>query len=194
MNENVRPVDGAAVSVAPKALPSLGYLNQILSYDPGTGRFVWLVTKQPKFAVAGSAAGTITDKGYLSIMVDRKRYSAHRLAWKIMTGEDPPSLIDHIDGDPMNNAFANLRCATYSQNVHNSCISSRNTSGAKGVSLCCKTGRWKAYIASGGRYSWLGYHDSVEAASAAVDSARARLHGAFASARQPAEVARGLAA
>jgi hypothetical protein len=180
--------------ITPKPLPPVGYLRQLLAYEPETGAFTWLVTKQWKFAVAGSPAGTVTDKGYLSIMLDGKRYPAHRLAWKMMTGEDPPSLIDHADGDGMNNRFSNLRCADYSENIHNSCLSRRNTSGAKGVSLCCKTGRWKAYIAARGRYQWLGYHDTVDAAEIAVSAARQRLHGAFACSRPEAGGAHGRAA
>lgn len=167
-------------ALASKALPSVGYLKQVLSYDPLTGAFTWLVTKQWKFAVAGSPAGTLTDKGYWSIMLDGKRYPAHRLAWKMMTGEDPISLIDHADGDRQNNRFANLRPADHSENTHNSKTSTRNTSGVKGVSMCCKTGRWKAYIASRGRYQWLGYHDDLASAEAVVAAARNTLHGSFA--------------
>ena len=50
-------------------------------------------------------------------MLDRKSYRAHRLIWKWMTGDDPEREIDHINQDPYDNRWENLRLATPAQNV-----------------------------------------------------------------------------
>ena len=54
-------------------------------------------------------AGEIGSDGYLHIEIDGQDCLAHNLAWLYMTGEWPPGEIEHIDGDKLNNAWANLR-------------------------------------------------------------------------------------
>jgi hypothetical protein len=58
---------------------------------------------------AGEQAGEIGSDGFLHIEINGQDYLAHELAWLLMTGELPPSEIEHIDGDKLNNAWANLR-------------------------------------------------------------------------------------
>ena len=94
------------------------YLKSILSYDPETGLFTWLVQKGAR-ALVGSIAGTIRNNGYLKINIDKQLYYAHRLAHLYMTGEWPKNHIDHINGIKNDNHWCNLREATYSQNNKN---------------------------------------------------------------------------
>lgn len=162
-------------------------LKQLLAYNPETGVFTWLqrsdVRPQWNGRYAGKVAGyarQATGGGwYWSIRIFDWPFHAASLAWLYMTGEWPP-LIDHRDGDGMNNRWANLRIADKAQNAANSKISSRNTSGYKGASLCKKTGKWRATIRRDGRQEWLGYYDTPEAAHAAYMAAAREVHGAFA--------------
>lgn len=85
--------------------------------------------------------------------------------------------VDHKDGNGLNNTRANLRSATKSQNMHNQKISTRNTSGFKGVSKI--KGRWESNIRLNGKKRRLGIFDTPEAASAAYAKASAALHGEF---------------
>jgi hypothetical protein len=55
-----------------------------------------------------------------------------------------PSIIDHIDGNPLNNNIKNLRPATEMQNHHNMGISKRNKSGIKGVCWDKSKNKWFA--------------------------------------------------
>lgn len=87
-------------------------LKSLLYYDPETGIFVWLVTRQR--SPAGKEAGGYDEKGYRRICVNGTKVRAHRLAWLYMTGEWPEDQLDHINGLKDDNRFVNLREATNS--------------------------------------------------------------------------------
>lgn len=153
-------------------------LKEILDYNPYTGEFTW-IKKINNAAPIGTRAGT-NDTRYRcrAIHIDRKGYKEHHLAWFYMTGIWPNIEIDHIDKDPLNNKFNNLRLATRSQNCCNTGISKNNTSGHKGVS---KAGnKWCAYINLNKKRYRLGHFDTIEEANKVVKQKRAELHGSFA--------------
>lgn len=149
-------------------------LRRHLRYEPASGEFTW-ITNRHNTMRAGSAAGSPTRLGYVSIVFRRKRYYAHRLAWLFEHGIWPAGSIDHIDGNKSNNAIANLRDVCHEvnmQNVHHA--SANNTSGYRGVSL--KRGRWRASISVGGKQVALGCFDTREEAHAAYVSAKKTHH------------------
>jgi len=90
----------------------------LLSYDEATGILRWKVHRGPR-ARAGGIAGSLTNKGYLSVMIGGRGYLCHRLAWLIANGSWPFHQIDHKDRDRSNNILSNLREATSLQNHHN---------------------------------------------------------------------------
>jgi len=53
-----------------------------------------------------------------------------------------PKFVDHIDGNKKNNRIENLREATKSQNAMNQKVSTRNTSGIKGVMWHKRDKKW----------------------------------------------------
>lgn len=98
-------------------LPETDYLKSKLDYDHETGIFKWKIwtCRIPK----GGIAGSIKSNGYLQIRLDNKIYLAHRLAWKIVYGNDPVCEIDHVDRDKLNNRISNLREVTHQENCLN---------------------------------------------------------------------------
>jgi hypothetical protein len=102
---------------------------------------------------------------------DRKTLMLHRF----ITGWP---LVDHRNGDGLDNRRENLRPATNAQNGANQRASSRNTSGYKGVIR--HRHRWAAQIVPGGRRFWLGTFDTPEAAARAYDAAALDHFGDFA--------------
>jgi len=94
-------------------------LQELLSYDPETGVWTWLVHKPHSKMYPGDVAGRIMDSGRRQIRIDYEYYYAARLAWLYMTGEWPQEQIDHINQDKGNNRWVNLRKATQSQNSYN---------------------------------------------------------------------------
>ena len=141
-------------------------LKELLNYNPETGVF----TKK-----SGKIAGTVRPDGYQKITIDWKQYYSHRLAWLYMTGELSKD-VDHIDRNPSNNRFNNLRSVTKSQNQHNRVKQCNNTSGYKGVIYFKRTGRWRANIWVNDANHYLGYFDTPEEASAAYQNAAVLFH------------------
>jgi hypothetical protein len=88
-------------------------------------------------------------------------------------------VVDHIDGDGLNNRRSNLRYATVAENRRNSRAAKRNKSGFKGV-RASPTGRWWAAITWDGKRQHLGTFDTAEEAAEAYRDAAKRLHGEFA--------------
>jgi hypothetical protein len=121
-----------------------------------------------------NASGYATRCGHPKRGVYEKLY-IHR----IVIGAQQGQVVDHINGNKLDNRKGNLRLCNWSQNGFNKGKQSNGrTSQYKGV---FKTGnRWGAKIQANGRlYNLGGYATEVEAAGAYNEAAR-ELHGEFA--------------
>lgn len=152
-------------------------LLTMLSYDPIIGKFTWLINKGNK--KIGDIAGSINGKGYLCIQLNGRKYLASRLAFLYMTGSFPNNLVDHIDHDPSNTIWTNLREATFTENNQNKSKNKNNTTGIKGVSWDSNSNRWKAQIYYNNKKKHLGLFSSKEEAKEVVELIRAMLHNDF---------------
>ena len=157
----------------PIELPSLEKLNSILQYDHQNGIFVWKKTN--------TLAGKIRPSGYYQIGIDGKRYYSHRLAWKLFYNEEPPELIDHIDGDKTNNKIENLRASSKQGNAGNSKRNHNNTSGYKGVTWHNRDKHWVAQIRKNGKRVTIGAFNDPKLAHSAYMAAATDHFGQFAS-------------
>jgi hypothetical protein len=88
-------------------------------------------------------------------------------------------LVDHINGDGLDNRRVNLREATRAENNRNRGLNRNNRSGYKGVAPT-KSGRWSARIKAHGTDRSLGTFATAEAAARAYDDAARELFGEFA--------------
>lgn len=139
-------------------------LKELLHYDPETGVFVRLVSRGR--AAAGSVAGSPDKNGYLQISIDKSNYLAHRLAFLHELGRFPLDEVDHIDRDPSNNRWNNLREATRSLNGANTRLRPDNASGHRGVYWEQRRGKWLVQGHLNGSTKYLGYFDRLEDAAA----------------------------
>lgn len=169
-------------------------LRELLSYDPETGVFIWRERTPDMFNEgtgrhsrernckrwnsqwAGVVAGTNRADGYQFICVRNRRYRGHHLAFLYVYGRLPRE-IDHIDHDPANNRISNLREATRSQNMANSCARRE----FKGVHWHKAARKWEAHITIDRRKHYLGLFESREAARDAYREAATEQFGEFAS-------------
>lgn len=154
------------------------YLKSLLDYDPLSGLFTWAVGR--KGTRKGAVAGCVGPDGYVIIMVDKKNYPAHRLAFIWMLGEMPANDVDHINRVRADNRWSNLRPATRRENNLNSGVRSNNTSGYKNVSHCSRTGKFTVSFRVGGKTRFFGRFKTAEAANREAIRLRKILCGDFA--------------
>jgi len=154
-------------------------LKEVLDYNRDTGEFIW--KSPPKYhpRMMGKKAGCNTT-GYTLIKVDTEKYKAHRLAWLYVYGAMPKKCIDHADGNPFNNAIANLREATVAQNLANARLM-KNKTLPKGVR---KNGNgYTARISFEGKLINIGTYPTIDQAADAYLAEARRLYGEFARAK-----------
>jgi hypothetical protein len=152
-------------------------LRELFHYDPETGVFIHCRAVGRWGRVpAGSRADTTFSHNYRRVRVDREAFPAHRLAWFWMTNKWPTHQIDHIDGDPTNNRWSNLREVTDGQNKQNQKAHRKNSSGLLGVSWYGPSKLWTARIQVEGKQRYLGRFNTPEEAHAAYLKAKRELH------------------
>lgn len=74
-------------------------------------------------------------------------------------GVDPSIIIDHIDGNTLNNKKSNLRITTNTNNVRNQRKHLNSTSGYKGVTWDKSHNKWMAQIRVSHKNYFIGYYD-----------------------------------
>ncbi len=153
------------------------YLKECFDYNEITGE----ITKKPrprhhfktqrgylisisKINISGSA---ISDTGYITVSIDNKTFYAHRIIWKMQTGEDP-SFIDHIDHNRANNAWSNLRNIQREDHSKNLGRRTNNKSGITGVYFSKAAKKWVAQCRVNYHTTYLGCYLDIHDASQAV--------------------------
>ena len=164
-------------------------LLEALDYNPLTGIFTWrsdrplshFKNENAKKAYLGKLAGkkagheykpTNSDMTYVQIRLFTKLYLAHRLALFHMSGKWPSGIIDHINGNGLDNSMSNLRDVDDTINNRNCKKSKNNTSGVNGVWFHKLNRNWVAE----GHYTENGVHKKKALGSYEnlVDAANAR--------------------
>lgn len=170
----------------PKPLPPQAELLQLFQYEPNSGLLLWREREVsgPKVKAwntryAGKAAGAVwktkrADHSYLQVSISKSFYPAHRVIWKMVTGLDPVE-VDHINGNAQDNRWSNLRDISHAENMRNLKKKKNNTSGATGVRLDSRTGKYVAQVQHNNKQIRLGGFSSFDNAVEAVAAKHAEL-------------------
>lgn len=145
-------------------------LKELLSYDILTGDFTWKKRKDAGLRWntrwAGKKAGT-RGRFAIQISINRTRWMAHQLAWIYMLNRMPEGEIDHINRNPYDNAWINLRDVSHTANRQNSRAWYNSKLGIAGVTWRADIGKWDAHITHNGKDYCLGKFINKEDAIAA---------------------------
>ncbi len=175
-----------------KDLPSQEYLRECFDYIFATGQLVWLNRPLSHFTsegyqktfstrFCGKIAGHYHSRnGYLEIRFNKDLYKGHRIIWKLLTGEDPGNMLDHIDGDVSNNRIENLRVTTAQDNARNAAKrpSRSATSQYKGVTR--DNDKWLSGITINDRAVGLMKFDTEHEAAVYYDTLALKYFGEYA--------------
>lgn len=91
-------------------------------------------------------------RAYAVGTIEGKMVLMHRFIMKPKKGE----IIDHINGDRLDNRRKNLRICSYSENGQNLHVLRLNTSGLRGVSWSRRDSKWRVSIRANGKNIRLG--------------------------------------
>ena len=164
----------------PERKPIPDEVRDHLSYCKDTGR----ITRTTNAPCGPRTAGKLVDEtfcggGYRKTSFRNGKLTAHRVAWFLYYGEQPPKYIDHINGDRTDNRIENLREACHNTNLANAKRRKDNTSGIKGVIWSKSAGKWKSVVGFRNKKYVAGYFDDIDEAEQAARSLRHSIHGEF---------------
>lgn len=106
---------------------------------------------------AGKEAGGMihpkrSKTAYRDVSVGKKRYFAHNIIWEMAFGPiDQGYLVDHIDGNGLNNSLENLRIVSATGNAKNKPRYESNSSGVSGVHCEGGSGTWISRVSVKGK-------------------------------------------
>lgn len=112
---------------------------------------------------------------YISTTIRKKNKSLHR----ILTGAKIGQIVDHINGDTLDNRRENLRLVDASQNNFNQ--KKKKYGGPfKGIGWHKRAGKWRARIRAYNQEISLGLYSCPIEAAKAYDEAAKKIHGEYA--------------
>lgn len=142
----------------------------------------WHSIRKPnnRFYASRQTKITRTDKGQRQTML---------LMHRFILSPDKRLVIDHKDGNGLNNQRNNIRVCTTAQNIQNRRKLPTNTLGLKGISIEVGNGRktpaYKAGIMIEGTLHYLGCYKTPEEAAKVYDDAARKYHGEYACVNYP---------
>lgn len=135
------------------------------SYNPDIGAI---------YNQKGRLVGSYT-KGRGRIYHEGKTYYTSRVAWYLQTGSWPVGHVDHIDRDPLNDRWCNLRDVSQQENNMNKNAYHTSKTGVRGVYPTPHG--FIASIQANGEREYLGTFNTIEAAKKVYDAAAKEKYG-----------------
>lgn len=116
--------------------------------------------------------------GYACRTIGSGRYAKRQCVHRVILNAPKGVVVDHIDGDSLNNMRSNLRLANKQQNSANVGALAGNKLGIRGVQKRGK--KFRAFIHKNGKTIFLGSFKTQDKAACAYDKAATKHFGEFA--------------
>jgi len=144
-------------------------LNRKFDYNPSNKALPLQYKINHRKARVGDLAGSLpaNEREYAKIKVLGKTKRMHQAVWAYFNGEQPSgSVIDHINGDKLDNRIENLRITDNHTNKRRGSNKKykSNTSGMTGIVVCSATGKWKVSFRKNGKLYYFGVYEDIEEA------------------------------
>jgi len=137
-------------------------ISEIFRLDSDTGKLYWLRVSKYHAEKLGKEAGVLTysrGKPYWVIQLNGKKYKRAQIVYFMVYGEWPKPIVDHINGNSLDDRPQNLRAANHSLNSRNH---NRRNIQKRGYGYQVRLGR-----------KTIGYFKTLDEAIEQYDKARA---------------------
>ena len=113
-------------------------------------------------------------------MYNKSKQTGHIMLHRfLLNALDDKRIIDHINGNPLDNRKSNLRFITQTQNCWNATPIGCGKSGRRGVYWTNKTQKWNVGITCNGVKHYLGAFNALNEAIAVREAAEIRYFGEY---------------
>jgi hypothetical protein len=150
------------MTLPPKQIPAVSIID-----EPIVNAHIWYIN-------------TVNGKKYWAsnIIVNGKKtiIRLHSIIMNPATG----MVVDHINGDTLDNRRENLRVCLQSQNIMNSIIRKDNKTGVKGVTYIKSSKKYRVRIVANKICYNVGCYSTIEDAAIARETAALLYHGEYA--------------
>lgn len=99
---------------------------------------------------------------------------------RLLLNPKDDELVDHINGNGLDNRRCNIRTCSHAQNTRNKSIPKNNTSGYKGVHWSKKNKNWISQIVINSKAYHVGSFSEIKIAAIAYNMAAIKCYGEFA--------------
>lgn len=116
--------------------------------------------------------------GYLGIQAPD--WTGDRYIHRVVIGAKEGEIVDHINGNKLDNRRSNLRICTPQENAYNSSIRKNNRTGVRGVYWDSNRKKWAVQITANKKTICVGRFEDFNEACAAREAAEHEHHGKYA--------------
>jgi hypothetical protein len=142
------------------------------------GRDKFALVDDEDFERIGKNKYRLNEKGYVVRTKTKNKIRAKYWLHREILGKKDGFVIDHINGDKLDNRKQNLRHCTSAQNSINRNIYAKNKTGYRGVRK--RRSKYVATIGYAGKYLYIGAFDTPIEAAKRYNHFALNLHGEFA--------------
>lgn len=158
--------------------------NSVFELDEDTGSLFWKAPPKNHAEKLGAEAGFLNvgkgkNKSYWHVRAFGRTFKRSRVIFHMIHGRWPTPLVDHKNGNSLDDRPSNLREGTYSQNSANSRNKIRSYELPRGV-YSTRQGKFMAKLTVSGQSRSLGVYGTPEEASSVYLLARKDAYHEFA--------------